>query len=78
MLAYMSNVTVCSFATRVDAAWLEAREEPHPDALTIFDYKALVTQGHVTYAGHRLDVEEDFPKLIAEARQFLKDVVADS
>ena len=31
-----------------DRALGRVREEPHPDALTIFDYKALVTQGHVT------------------------------
>lgn len=56
-----------------DRALGQVHQKPHPDALTIFDYEALLQHGQVTYAAHTLDVEEDFPTLIAEARGFLKD-----
>jgi hypothetical protein len=61
-----------------DRALGQVRQKPHPDALTIFDYEAMLRHGHVTYAEHTLDVEENFPKLIAEAREFLKDVASAS
>ncbi len=61
-----------------DRALGRVRQKPHPNALTIFNYEALLRDGHVTYADHALDVEVDFPKLIAEAREFLKDVASGS
>jgi hypothetical protein len=61
-----------------DRALGQVHQKPHPDALTIFEYDALLKEGHLTYTGHTLDVEEDFPKLIAEAREFLKDVAKNS
>ncbi len=50
----------------------------HPDALTIFDYRDLLSNDRVSYGTYSLDLQAEVPALIAEARRFLKDVAADA
>jgi hypothetical protein len=47
---------------------------PNPQALTIFDHQQLVEHDVIAYAGRRLSLVDDVPVLLAEIRQFLKDV----
>ncbi|WP_344593464.1 hypothetical protein [Actinomadura vinacea] len=59
-----------------DRALGQVHQQPHPDALTIFDQRQLLTHDVLVYGQHRLDVAEEIPNLLAEVRQFLKDAVA--
>jgi hypothetical protein len=61
-----------------DRALGQVNRQPHPDALTIFDYQELLSHDRITYGTHSLDLANDVPKLIAEARGFLKDVAANA
>jgi hypothetical protein len=54
------------------------REEPHPDALTIFDQQRLLTDGVLLYGRHQLDVTKEVPRLLVGVRQFLKDAAANA
>ena len=51
--------------------------KPHPDALTIFDWRRLIVDNTVAYGDRQLELVEQVPALIASIRQFLKDVAAD-
>jgi len=57
-----------------DRALGNVRRKPHQDALSIFNHEELVIHGRARYGSHSLDLAHDVPTLIAEARQFLKDV----
>src|SRR4051794_30959050 len=57
-----------------DRALGQVNQQPHPQALTIFDHKKLVEDDVITYAGHTLDLVTEVPALLDEVRQFLKDV----
>ncbi len=59
-----------------DRALGQVREKPDSRALTIFDQTKLLTDDVITYADHTLHLREEVPTLLAEARQFLKDIAA--
>jgi hypothetical protein len=49
---------------------------PHPDALTIFDWRRLLTEDVIVYGNHELELAEQVPALIAAMRQFFKSAAA--
>jgi len=51
---------------------------PHPDAVTIFDYTALINNDVIVYGPHRVGLTSDVPLVIQQARAFIKKVAADS
>jgi hypothetical protein len=51
--------------------------KPHPDAVTIFDWRRLLTDDVITYGSHELDLANQVPGLIAAMRHFFKDAAAD-
>lgn len=51
--------------------------KPHPDALTIFDWRHLLTDNLIVYGNHKLELSEQLPTLIAVMRQFFKSAAAD-
>ena len=51
--------------------------KPHPDALTIFDWQRLLTEGVIVYGNHELELAEQIPALIAAMRHFFKSAAAD-
>jgi hypothetical protein len=57
-----------------DRALGQVNGKPHPKALTIFDHQTLLVNDVIDYDGHRLSLVDDVPVLLAELRQFLKDV----
>jgi hypothetical protein len=57
-----------------DRALGQVNGKPHPKALTIFDHETLLVDDVIDYDGHRLSLVDDVPVLLAELRQFLKDV----
>lgn len=50
---------------------------PHPNALTIFDWRRLIVDGVITYGPHELDLMEQLPALLSAMRKFFKDAAAD-
>jgi hypothetical protein len=50
------------------------RGHPHPDALTIFDYRRLVEHNAIVYGSHSLGLSDDVPQLLQDARAFFKAV----
>lgn len=59
-----------------DRAQGQVRGQPHPDALTIFDYRELIEHDRIRYGQHELDLVEQVPKLLGAVRQFLKNASA--
>ena len=49
------------------------RKRPHPDALSIFDWTALLESGVIRYGAQQLSLDDAFA-LLSEARTFLKQV----
>lgn len=58
-----------------DRALGQVNGKPDPQALTIFDYQPLLTEDTLVYGTHRLGVIDEIPSLLADMRQFIKDVV---
>lgn len=48
------------------------RGRPHPDALTIFDYRRLLEHNAIVYGSHSLGLSDDVPQLLQDARAFFK------
>ena len=48
---------------------------PSEDALTIFDYERLLRDDVITYGTHTLDLSDEVPQLLADAREALKGMV---
>jgi hypothetical protein len=48
------------------------RGNPHPDALTIFDYRQLLEGNAIIYGPHSLGLSDDVPQLLQDARAFFK------
>jgi hypothetical protein len=48
------------------------RGRPHPDALTIFDYRRLLEHNAIVYGAHSLGLSDDVPQLLQDARAFFK------
>ncbi len=59
-----------------DRALGRVNGKPDPRALTIFDYEPLLKQDMLAYGEHRLGVTDEIPRLLADMRQFIKDVVS--
>jgi hypothetical protein len=57
-----------------DRAIGNVRGRPHPDALSIFDQRRLVSSGILTYASHALDLHHDVLPALVELRRFVVDV----
>jgi hypothetical protein len=51
--------------------------KPHPDALTIFDWRRLLVDGVITYGPHEIELTEQLPALLSAIRRFFKDAAAD-
>jgi hypothetical protein len=60
-----------------DRAVGKVRGKPDPDALTIFDWRRLITEQVVVYGTQELDLAAEAPALIAAMRQYFKDAVTD-
>jgi hypothetical protein len=45
---------------------------PHPDALTIFDYRRLLEKNAILYGSHSLGLSHDVQQLLQDARAFFK------
>ena len=58
-----------------DRALGQVNGKPDPQALTIFDYEPLLTEDTLVYGTHRLGVTDEIPSLLADMRQFIKDLV---
>ena len=58
-----------------DRALGQVNGKPDPQALTIFDYEPLLKEEVLVYGRHRLGVTDEIPSLLADMRQFIKDVV---
>jgi hypothetical protein len=56
-----------------DRALGRVRQRPDPQALTIFDYRRLLDDDEVVYAGHSLNLANEVPTLLLDARQYVKD-----
>jgi hypothetical protein len=61
-----------------DRALGRVRQKPDPQALTIFDYRRLLDDDEIVYAGHSLNLVNEVPTLLRDARQYLKDVAGGS
>jgi hypothetical protein len=59
-----------------DRALGQVNGRPDPRALTIFDYEPLLKEDVLAYGEHRLGVTDEIPRLLADIRQFVKDVVS--
>ncbi|MCW2903896.1 MAG: light-mediated development protein [Streptosporangiaceae bacterium] len=59
-----------------DRALGHVNGKPDPQALTIFDYEPLLAEDAMVYGKHRLGVTDEIPGLLADMRQFIKDVVS--
>lgn len=57
-----------------DRALGNVRGKPHPDALSIFDQRRLVSSGILTYASHALDLRQEVLPALVEARRFVMDI----
>jgi hypothetical protein len=57
-----------------DRALGHVNGKPDPQALTIFDYEPLLAEDTMVYGKHRLGVTDEIPALLADMRQFIKDV----
>ena len=57
-----------------DRALGTVRNKPDPQALMIFDHQRLIEDDVITYAQHTLDLASEVPALLADTRQYLKDV----
>jgi hypothetical protein len=57
-----------------DRAFGNVHGTPHPDALSIFDQRQLLSSGILTYASYSLDLGSEVLPLLIEARQFVIDV----
>ena len=60
-----------------DRALGQVRGEPHEEALTVFQQSDLVEHGRLTYGKHALDLREEVPRLLLDARQFVYDVAVE-
>jgi hypothetical protein len=60
-----------------DRAQGQVRSKPDPQALTIFDWSTLFQERAITYAGHRLALE-DLPLVLLDTRTFLKEAGAEA
>lgn len=58
-----------------DRAFGNVFGEPDPQALTIFEYDELLASDRIVYAGYSLDLKQELPGLLAEARECLKSFV---
>lgn len=54
-----------------DRALGQVRGQPHPDALSIFDQRRFFVDGTLSYAGHTLDLNNEVPALLRDARDYL-------
>lgn len=59
-----------------DRAMGTVHGQPNPDALTIFNHADLLQHDSISYGLFSLDLSVEMPALIAESRQFLKDVAS--
>ena len=50
------------------------RRRPHPDALTIFDYRRLLGHNAIVYGANSLGLSDDVPQLLQDVRAFFKTV----
>jgi hypothetical protein len=57
-----------------DRAQGTVRGNPHPDALSIFDQRDLLSTGVVRYGPYAIDVVNELPPMILEARRCLLDL----
>jgi len=55
-----------------DRAFGTVHGSPHADALTIFSYERLLHEDVIVYGSHELNLAEQVPKVLAEARAALK------
>ncbi|WP_411731594.1 hypothetical protein [Paeniglutamicibacter sp.] len=55
-----------------DRALGNVRGQPDPVALTIFDHDTLLREDAIVYGTHRLTLDDDLPRLLAETREYLK------
>ena len=61
-----------------DRALGRVNKKPHPDALTIFDQSELLSHDRIRYGNHSLDLVQEVPALLADAREFLKEAAGDA
>lgn len=61
-----------------DRALGQVNKRPDPQALTIFDYTALLAEDAVVYGEYRLGLANEVPDLLTDIRSFLKTVVGGS
>ena len=59
-----------------DRALGRVRQKPDPQALTIFDYRRLLDDDEIVYAGHSINLVNEVPTLLRDARQYLKGLYA--
>ena len=53
------------------------RGQPHPDALSVFEYERLFQQGSVAYGGSTLDLGNEATQLYIDTREFLLTAAAE-
>jgi hypothetical protein len=59
-----------------DRALGQVRGHPHPDALSVFEQRAFLSQGKLTYAAHSLDLRSELPQIMLTARQYVFEVAS--
>ncbi len=57
-----------------DRALGQVRRQPNPDADSIFDQRAFLQEGKLTYTNHSLDIRKDVIHMLIDARQYIWDV----
>ncbi len=56
----------------------EVRNNPNPNALSVFDHDRIIADGVIAYGGYLLDLTTDVQDLIIAARQHLKTVTGEA
>ncbi|TKV26156.1 light-mediated development protein DET1 [Arthrobacter sp. NamB2] len=55
-----------------DRAFGTVRGRPNDSALTIFNHQTLLSENAIVYGEHRLSLDVDLPRLLADTRAYLK------
>jgi len=54
-----------------DRALGQVNGQPHPDAVSVFEQRAFITKGELTYAGFTLGLRDELPQLLLAARDYV-------
>ena len=53
------------------------KSQPHPDALSVFNFERLFQEGIATYGSYELDIYNEAIQLLIDTRQYLKDATSE-